>query len=173
MGAWKPSTALLVTQMRFFGIVLNTSVQAERHGPSMITRSPDCRTRANTERKLLTSPPELDRMRKSARTGSVLNTATRTKTIAMMNPARGLKPMNLAAIGLVPLLHNPCHRGVAQKLAACQMLHIHKGPPSTKPRRGRGPLWWRRGQLSQSAPRRRQAASNCSAKFTRSLAIWA
>ena len=45
-GAWKPSTALRVTQMRLLGMVLNTSVQAERQGPSMITRSPDCRTRA-------------------------------------------------------------------------------------------------------------------------------
>src|SRR5262245_52624627 len=58
------------------GIVLSTSVQADRQGPSMITRSPDCRTRAKTSRKLLTSPPGLDRIRKSARTGSVLNRAT-------------------------------------------------------------------------------------------------
>jgi hypothetical protein len=32
--------------MRLLGMVLNTSVQAERQGPSMITRSQDCRTRA-------------------------------------------------------------------------------------------------------------------------------
>jgi hypothetical protein len=38
-GAWNPSTARRVTQMRFFGIVLSTSVQAERHGPSIIIRS--------------------------------------------------------------------------------------------------------------------------------------
>ena len=49
-GAWKPSTARLVTQMRFDGTVLSTSVQAERHGPSMMTFSPDWRTREKTVR---------------------------------------------------------------------------------------------------------------------------
>jgi hypothetical protein len=34
--------------MRLRGIVLSTSVQADRQGPSMMTRSPDCRIRANT-----------------------------------------------------------------------------------------------------------------------------
>ena len=49
-GAWKPSTARRVTQMRLRGIVLNTSVQADRQGPSMTTRWPDCRTRAKAAR---------------------------------------------------------------------------------------------------------------------------
>ena len=49
-GAWKPSTARLVTQMRLDGTVLSTSVQAERQGPSMMTFSPDWRTREKTVR---------------------------------------------------------------------------------------------------------------------------
>ena len=49
-GAWKPRTALEVTQMRLRGIVLSTSVQADRHGPSMMTRSPDFFTREKNSR---------------------------------------------------------------------------------------------------------------------------
>ena len=37
-GEWKPNTAFDVTQIRLLGIVLNTSVQAEKHGPSITTR---------------------------------------------------------------------------------------------------------------------------------------
>jgi hypothetical protein len=37
-GAWKPSTAFGVTQIRLRGILLSTSVQAEKQGPSTITR---------------------------------------------------------------------------------------------------------------------------------------
>src|SRR5262249_9284380 len=64
------STARRVTQMRLFGIVLNSSVQAERHGPSMTTRSPLARTAANSRRYSLTSPPGLDRIRTSPNAGA-------------------------------------------------------------------------------------------------------
>ena len=37
-GAWKPSTAFGVTQIRLRGILLSTRVQAEKQGPSTITR---------------------------------------------------------------------------------------------------------------------------------------
>src|SRR4051812_45472841 len=55
--------------MRSFGTVDSTSVQADRHGPSMTTRSPDARTRANKSRNGATSPPGLARMRTSADAG--------------------------------------------------------------------------------------------------------
>ena len=65
-GAWKPSTALRVTQMRLLGMVLSTSVQAERHGPSMTTRSPVARTSSNRSRNSPICPPGLPLMRTSA-----------------------------------------------------------------------------------------------------------
>jgi hypothetical protein len=37
-GAWKPRIAFGVTQIRLLGILLSTSVQAEKQGPSTITR---------------------------------------------------------------------------------------------------------------------------------------
>jgi catechol 2,3-dioxygenase-like lactoylglutathione lyase family enzyme len=43
-GAWNPRTALEVTQIRLRGIVLRTSVQADMHGPSIMTRSPERRS---------------------------------------------------------------------------------------------------------------------------------
>src|ERR1051326_5179221 len=55
--------------MRSLGIVLSSSVQAERHGPSITTRSPLARTAANSLRYPVTSPPGLDRMRAAAETG--------------------------------------------------------------------------------------------------------
>jgi hypothetical protein len=45
MGAWKPSTALEVTQIRLHGIVLRTSVQADRP----VVLGPVLRCRANWE----------------------------------------------------------------------------------------------------------------------------
>src|SRR5262245_63595851 len=55
--------------MRLRGTPLNTSVQAERQGPSMTTRSPDCLTLAKKSRYWPTEPPPLDRMRTSPSTG--------------------------------------------------------------------------------------------------------
>src|SRR3954454_4435423 len=46
--------------------MLNTSVQADRHGPSITTRSPEARTRSNSWRDGVTGPPGLARMRTSA-----------------------------------------------------------------------------------------------------------
>src|SRR5262245_19916310 len=57
--------------MRSLGTVISTSVQADRHGPSITTRSPDSRTRSNSSRNGPTSPPGLDRMRTSARAGTI------------------------------------------------------------------------------------------------------
>src|SRR4030088_2126236 len=55
--------------MRLFGTMLNTSVQADRHGPSITTRSPEARTRSNSWRNGATGPPGLARMRTSAFAG--------------------------------------------------------------------------------------------------------
>src|SRR5262245_10417530 len=60
--------------------MLSTSVQADRQGPSIITRWPDWRTAANSRRYDPTSPPALDTMRKSAHAGSS-DTRNRTKVI--------------------------------------------------------------------------------------------
>jgi hypothetical protein len=57
--------------MRLRGTALSTSVQAERQGPSMTTRSPDCLTLAKKLRYSLTDPPPLDRMRTSESAGAV------------------------------------------------------------------------------------------------------
>jgi hypothetical protein len=48
-------------------MVLNTRVHAEKHGPSITTRSPERFMRANISRKSDTRPPELDTIRTSAR----------------------------------------------------------------------------------------------------------
>ena len=40
-----------VTQMRLRGSDISTSVQAERQGPSMTTRSPDARTVSNSSQE--------------------------------------------------------------------------------------------------------------------------
>jgi hypothetical protein len=41
--AWNPSFARGVTQIRSCGITPSTMVQADKHGPSMMTRSPELR----------------------------------------------------------------------------------------------------------------------------------
>jgi hypothetical protein len=48
--AWNPSRAFGVTQIRSFGITPSTMVQADRQGPSMITRSPELRSTARFSR---------------------------------------------------------------------------------------------------------------------------
>src|SRR5262245_51574745 len=55
--------------MRLAGTALSTSVQADMQGPSITTRSPLCRSAANSFRYSMTSPPELDTMRTSAAAG--------------------------------------------------------------------------------------------------------
>src|SRR5712692_8712982 len=55
--------------MRLLGTMLSTSVQADRHGPSITTRSPEARTRSNRSRNGATSPPGLARIRTSACAG--------------------------------------------------------------------------------------------------------
>ena len=54
-----------------FGTTLSTSVQADRQGPSITTRSPDARTLSNRSMNGPTCPPGLPRMRTSARASSV------------------------------------------------------------------------------------------------------
>src|SRR5712672_1161051 len=51
------------------GTMVSPSVQADRHGPSMTTRSPEARTRSNRSRNGPTCPPGLARMRISACAG--------------------------------------------------------------------------------------------------------
>jgi hypothetical protein len=87
-GAWKPSTALGVTQIRLRGILLSTSVQAEKQGPSTITRWPDCR---NTENSLIydpTSPQGLASIRTSARAGVATTRSQRATKDATWPNAR-------------------------------------------------------------------------------------
>ena len=48
-----------VTQIRWRGSDISTSVQAERQGPSMTTRSPDARTGSKSSRNGPTCPPGL------------------------------------------------------------------------------------------------------------------
>jgi hypothetical protein len=52
--------------MRFRGIVLSTRVQAEKHGPSIATRCPDCFSCEKNCKYPPTLPPELERIRTSA-----------------------------------------------------------------------------------------------------------
>src|SRR5882757_8719671 len=49
--------------MRSLGTMVSTSVQADRQGPSITTRSPEARTRSNRSRNGPTCPPGLARMR--------------------------------------------------------------------------------------------------------------
>ena len=53
------------------GTMLSTSVQADRHGPSITTRSPEARTSSNMSRNGPTCPPGLARMRTSALAGEL------------------------------------------------------------------------------------------------------
>src|SRR5581483_11706522 len=84
--AWKPSTARRVTQMRSRGTMLSTSVQADRQGPSMTTRSPELRTFSKRSMNGPTCPPGLARIRTSARASMVAKNhnataSNRVKTI--------------------------------------------------------------------------------------------
>src|ERR1700742_2489282 len=72
--------------MRSLGTMLSTSVQADRHGPSITTRSPELRTFSNRSMNGPTWPPGLARMRTSARASMVAIThsataSSRVKTI--------------------------------------------------------------------------------------------
>src|SRR5215475_12379830 len=72
--------------MRSLGTMLSTSVQAERHGPSITTRSPELRTFSNRSMNGPTWPPGLARMRTSARASMVAKNhsataSSRVKTI--------------------------------------------------------------------------------------------
>src|ERR1700748_1131437 len=84
--AWKPNTARRVTQMRSLGTMLSTSVQADRHGPSMTTRSPEFFTFSKRSMNGPTWPPGLARIRTSARASMVAKNhsataSSRVKTI--------------------------------------------------------------------------------------------
>src|SRR3979490_480593 len=88
--------------MRSFGTADSTSVQADRHGPSITTRSPDARTRANRSRNGPTSPPGLARMRTSAEAGEA-NADSRTarkrcfaKVVRIPDTSVGTRSENLA-----------------------------------------------------------------------------
>src|SRR5690349_13366796 len=72
--------------MRSLGTMLSTSVQADRHGPSITTRSPELRTFSNISMNGPTWPPGLARMRTSARASMVAKNhsataSSRVKTI--------------------------------------------------------------------------------------------
>src|ERR1700748_3230534 len=84
--AWKPNTARRVTQIRSLGTMLSTSVQADRHGPSMTTRSPEFFTFSKRSMNGPTWPPGLARIRTSARASMVAKNhnataSSRVKTI--------------------------------------------------------------------------------------------
>src|SRR5580704_18000750 len=72
--------------MRSFGTMLRTSVQADRHGPSITTRSQEARTSSNRSRKSPTFPPGLERMRTSACANSdaMAHSATTRKRVRMI-----------------------------------------------------------------------------------------
>src|ERR1700730_17188448 len=72
--------------MRSSGTMLRTSVQADRHGPSITTRSPEARTCSNRWRKSPTFPPGLERTRTSARANSdaMAHSATARKRVRMI-----------------------------------------------------------------------------------------
>src|SRR5690242_715030 len=72
--------------MRSCGTTLNTSVQADMQGPSMITRSPEAFTLSNRSRNGPTCPPGLSRMRTSARAKIVAqaHSATASSTVRMI-----------------------------------------------------------------------------------------
>src|ERR1700748_242657 len=78
--AWKPNTARRVTQMRSLGTMLSTSVQADRHGPSMTTRSPEFFTFSKRSMNGPTWPPGLARIRTSARASMVAKNHSATAT---------------------------------------------------------------------------------------------
>jgi hypothetical protein len=81
VGAWKPRTALCVTQIRLRGTVLSTRVQAERQGPSMTTLWPDFRTCAKKFKYDPATPPALDRIRTSAKAGPMTTSDKATQNI--------------------------------------------------------------------------------------------
>src|ERR1051325_6202758 len=76
--------------MRSFGTVDSPKVQADRHGPSITTRSPEARTRANRSRNGPTSPPGLARMRTSAAAGAAKTTIESNANIDAAFRIRGL-----------------------------------------------------------------------------------
>src|SRR5260221_9275347 len=61
--AWKPSRARGVTQMRSRGMTPSSMVHADRHGPSIITRSPEPRKATRFSRYGPIWPPESALMR--------------------------------------------------------------------------------------------------------------
>src|SRR5579863_2067075 len=106
--------------MRSLGTMLSTSVQAERHGPSITTRLPDSRTRSNRSRNGPTFPPGLPRMRISVRAGAAaralaiaaIKIATRIPVRTMAISFRRVRPdqnINRTSGGKVP---SPGQRGI-------------------------------------------------------------
>src|SRR5215469_11288503 len=82
--------------MRSLGTMLSTSVQADRHGPSITTRSPDSRTFSNRSRNGPTSPPGLSRMRTSARAImlAITHSTTASRRTKMMRVLLKLSPVS-------------------------------------------------------------------------------
>src|SRR6478735_6741090 len=81
--------------MRSFGTTLNTRVQADRHGPSITTISPEARTRSNRSRNGPTCPPGLDRIRTSARTGITVRAPTKIVASIVLARAVRILPLRL------------------------------------------------------------------------------
>src|SRR6266540_2890645 len=79
--------------MRSRGTMLSTKVHADRHGPSMITRSPAWRTSANSTRYLPICPPLLAWITTAAGAGATVEShssaASRTRRIER-NLVRGV-----------------------------------------------------------------------------------
>ena len=81
--------------MRLIGTTLNTNVQADKHGPSITTRSPDSRRRPNISRNGPTSPPGLPRMRTSSATAVPhinANPISAARAVRIPIPLHGRKP---------------------------------------------------------------------------------
>src|SRR5437899_4821638 len=74
--------------MRSAGTIISTSVQADKQGPSITTRSPEAFTRSNRAINGPTCPPGLARMRTSARTGSTTAHSAAATTIILMTAIR-------------------------------------------------------------------------------------
>ena len=79
--AWKPSFARGVTQMRSCGITPSTIVQADKHGPSMMTRSPELFSAARFSRYGPICPPGSETIRTA-------ECAVVTASAAMAAPTR-------------------------------------------------------------------------------------
>src|SRR2546430_12817614 len=123
--------------MRSAGTIISTSVQADRQGPSITTRSPEAFTRSNSAINGPTCPPGLARMRTSARTGRIAAHKAAATMITLMTAIRmrrsfvrrtALRPSYAEICGRVSSilrardagLRECCHPGMAGQRGARQ-----------------------------------------------------